>query len=65
MPIPLRVLAALLASAALAAGAADDTAGWPSRPLTFVVPFTPGGITDSSSRHSAVLRTRRSIQRYT
>ncbi len=50
MPIPLRVLAALLASAALAAGAADDTAGWPSRPLTFVVPFTPGGITDSSSR---------------
>ena len=50
MPIPLRVLAALLASAALAAGAADDAAGWPSRPLTFVVPFTPGGITDSSSR---------------
>ena len=23
---------------------------WPTRPITFVVPFTPGGITDSTSR---------------
>ena len=30
-----------------AAGEAD---GWPSRPLTFVVPFPPGGITDNTSR---------------
>ncbi|KQP14458.1 tripartite tricarboxylate transporter substrate binding protein [Pseudorhodoferax sp. Leaf265] len=53
MPIPPRALAAVLAAAALTAGtagAADDTAGWPNRPLTFVVPFPPGGITDSTSR---------------
>ncbi|BEP43895.1 tripartite tricarboxylate transporter substrate binding protein [Variovorax sp. V15] len=30
-----------------AAGEAD---GWPSKPLTFVVPFPPGGITDNTSR---------------
>jgi tripartite-type tricarboxylate transporter receptor subunit TctC len=50
MQIPSRAFVALLATAALTASAADDTAGWPARPLTFVVPFTPGGITDSSSR---------------
>lgn len=33
--------------------AAGDT--WPSRPITFVVPFTPGGITDSTSRLLAKL----------
>ncbi|MDR6539549.1 tripartite tricarboxylate transporter substrate binding protein [Variovorax soli] len=30
--------------------AAGDAEGWPSRPLTFVVPFPPGGITDNTSR---------------
>lgn len=30
--------------------AADEAQGWPSRPLTFVVPFPPGGITDNTSR---------------
>src|SRR6218665_1962199 len=49
MPIPSRALAAAALTAG-AAGAADDTAGWPNRPLTFVVPFPPGGITDSTSR---------------
>ncbi|MBB1633423.1 tripartite tricarboxylate transporter substrate binding protein [Cupriavidus sp. UME77] len=33
--------------------AADDA--WPIRPITFVVPFPPGGITDSTSRQLAKL----------
>lgn len=33
--------------------AAGDT--WPTRPITFVVPFPPGGITDSTSRQLAKL----------
>ena len=40
--------AALLA--ATAAFAAGEATGWPTKPLTLVVPFTPGGITDSTSR---------------
>lgn len=39
--------ALLLVTAVHAAGEAD---GWPSKPLTFVVPFPPGGITDNTSR---------------
>jgi len=45
-----------LALAALASGglhAASDA--WPSRPITFVVPFPAGGITDSTSRLIAKL----------
>jgi len=37
----------LLASASVAAGGAP---AYPMKPLTFVVPFTPGGITDNTSR---------------
>jgi len=37
---------------AAAPAAAED---WPSRPITFVVPFTPGGITDTTSRTLAKL----------
>ena len=46
-PIACSALALLAAGAASAAG---DTGNWPAKPLTFVVPFTPGGITDSTSR---------------
>lgn len=43
--------AVLVASAAVAAG---DTPAYPTKPLTFIVPFTPGGITDSTSRMLAL-----------
>jgi tripartite-type tricarboxylate transporter receptor subunit TctC len=51
-----KALAGLCAAAATlatlatlgAAHAAGET--WPTRPITFVVPFTPGGITDNTSR---------------
>lgn len=46
-PIACSALALLAAGAASAAG---DTGHWPAKPLTFIVPFTPGGITDSTSR---------------
>jgi tripartite-type tricarboxylate transporter receptor subunit TctC len=40
---------ALLASTLLAAGPVKaDT--WPSKPITWIVPFTPGGVTDNTSR---------------
>lgn len=42
--------AALLVAAAPAVGQE-----WPARPITFVVPFTPGGITDNTSRMLARL----------
>ncbi len=43
--LSLAVLAAPFA--AFAQGAAEE---WPSRPITWVVPFPPGGITDSGAR---------------
>jgi len=44
------VLAGLLATASFTAVAQTNSANWPTRPITFVVPFTPGGITDNTSR---------------
>ena len=48
----LKALAAVSGALLLftAVHAADEAQGWPSRPLTFVVPFPPGGITDNTSR---------------
>lgn len=38
--------------AVLGAGSSAHASGepWPTKPITFVVPFTPGGITDNTSR---------------
>ena len=44
-----RQLLALLALAALA-GRAPAQEAFPSRPLRFIVPFTPGGIADTMAR---------------
>ena len=41
------VLAIFLATFGVAPAAADE---FPSRPITWIVPFTPGGITDTTSR---------------
>ncbi|AVQ85038.1 MULTISPECIES: Bug family tripartite tricarboxylate transporter substrate binding protein [unclassified Variovorax] len=48
----LKAIAALGCALLLSAPghAASEADGWPSRPLTFVVPFPPGGITDNTSR---------------
>jgi tripartite-type tricarboxylate transporter receptor subunit TctC len=43
--VGLAAASALLGGTARAAGEA-----WPTKPITFVVPFTPGGITDNTSR---------------
>ncbi len=50
----------LLASAlwAAGAGAAAQTAPWPTRPLTLIVPFPPGGLADIVARPVAEALTR-------
>jgi tripartite-type tricarboxylate transporter receptor subunit TctC len=45
-----RALAGLTAAAAMLGAAHAAGEAWPTRPITFVVPFTPGGITDNTSR---------------
>ena len=42
--------AALAAPALLLANAARAQAPWPTRPLTLIAPFTPGGQADLASR---------------
>lgn len=50
-----RIVAGLLAACAASLSILCSTAvaadtNWPNKPLTFVVPFTPGGVTDTTSR---------------
>ena len=49
----MKILGGLIAAAAVVSSQAADP--WPSKPITFVVPFTPGGITDTNSRMLAKL----------
>ena len=45
-----QAFAGLFAACILTGGAQAAGDDWPTRPITFVVPFTPGGITDNYSR---------------
>lgn len=46
---------AIAAVAVLTGSASAQGQTWPARPITFVVPFTPGGITDNTARVLAAL----------
>ena len=41
---------AIIACALALFGAADADAQWPNKPIKWIVPYTPGGITDSATR---------------
>ncbi|MDP3310037.1 MAG: tripartite tricarboxylate transporter substrate binding protein, partial [Polaromonas sp.] len=43
-------LAALLPVSLRAQGASTATSGWPTKPIAYIVPFTPGGSTDVIGR---------------
>lgn len=54
MPLPgRRVLAAFTMCLALAAPAARAQDSWPTRPIRLIIPFGPGGISDSVARLAA------------
>lgn len=46
----MKIIAGLAAAGIVAAMAAPAAAEFPDRPITWVVPYTPGGITDTGSR---------------
>ena len=50
-----RTLAAALAAAGVALGAASAQAAWPERPVTLIVPWSAGGGTDATGRIVAKL----------
>ena len=50
MSLSLRVFARSVTIAALMAIVGTAQAAWPERPVTLVVPFTAGGITDLLAR---------------
>lgn len=45
----------LVFAGALVFGSVQAAGDWPTKPITFIVPFTPGGITDQTSRQLAKL----------
>jgi tripartite-type tricarboxylate transporter receptor subunit TctC len=49
-PLMRRVLAGVLAAAALSAGPAVHAQAWPAKPIRVIVPYTPGGFTDITAR---------------